>query len=201
MRLISLKDYTPPRPPAAVALGTFDGVHLGHQALLTATTSAAREKGLLPCAFTFDAPPASVLGHKPCAVLTDLETKAALMGNCGIDTIISSPFSAEVASCSAEDFFRELLLKTLNARHIVVGFHYHFGQYARGDAQMMELLCRENGVGITVVPPVCLPDGQLISSSAIRKCLAENNRQRAEEMLNRPLSPREEALLGGRYDE
>ena len=201
MRLITLNQCAPPRPPAAVALGTFDGVHLGHRALLAATAEAAREKGLLPCAFTFDVPPASVLGHKPCPVLTDLETKAALMGDCGIDTVISSPFDAGVAARTAEEFFHGLLLGTLNARHIVIGFHYHFGRFAQGDAQMMERFCRENGIGLTVVPPVCLPDGQLVSSSAIRACLAENNRPRAEEMLNRPLTPREEALLGGRYDE
>ena len=201
MRLITLSQCVPPRPPAAVALGTFDGVHLGHQALLNATAEAARKKGLLPCAFTFDVPPASVLGHQPCRVLTDIETKAALMGRCGIDTVISSPFDDGVASHTAEAFFHGLLLGTLNARHIVIGFHYHFGRFAQGDAQLMERFCREAGVGLTVVPPVCLEDGQLVSSSAIRAYLAENNRQREEEMLTRPLTPREEALLGGRYDE
>ncbi|MBQ9197143.1 MAG: FAD synthetase family protein [Clostridia bacterium] len=201
MRLISLSDCAPPMPPAAVALGTFDGVHLGHRALLAATVRAAGEKGLTPCAFTFETPPAGVLGSKPCPVLTDLEEKAALMGECGVDTVISSPFTPEIAARSPEEFFRELLLERLNARHIVIGFHYHFGRRARGDARLMKQLCREAGIGLTVVPPVCLPDGQLVSSSAIRASLAENNRRRAEEMLNRPLSPREEALLGGRYNE
>ena len=62
-------------------------------------------------------------------------------------------------------------------------------------------VCREAGIGLTVVPPVCLPDGTLVSSSAVRDCLFHNDRRQAEEMLNRPLSPREEALLGGRNDE
>lgn len=201
MHVITLARYPSPAPPAAVALGTFDGVHLGHRALLAATVRAAREKGLLPCAFTFDTPPAAVLGNSRSVLLTDVDQKAALMGTCGIDTVVHSPFDSRVAAQSAEDFFHQLLIERLNARHIVIGFHYHFGRYARGDAALMEALCRENGLGLTVVPPVCLADGTLVSSSAVRRCLAENDRRRAEEMLNRPLTPREEALLGGRYDE
>ena len=192
MQMLTLAECLPPRPPAAVALGTFDGVHLGHRALLAETLRAAREKGLLACAFTFDAPPAALFGGKRCEVLTDIREKAAL---------IHTAFDADIAAQSAGDFFQRLLLDRLNARHIVIGFHYHFGCRAAGDAALMERFCREAGIGLTVVPPVRLPDGALISSSAIRASLAANDRPRAEEMLNRPLSPREEALLGGRYDE
>lgn len=201
MRLITLADCHPPRPPAAVALGTFDGVHLGHRALLAATVQAAEAGGLTPCAFTFDVPPASVLGAAPCPVLTDLQEKAALMGDCGIDTVISCPFDAAIAAKTAEEFFYHLLLERLSARHIVIGFHYHFGCRAQGDAALMARFCHEAGIGLTVVPPVCLPDGQLVSSSAIRRSLSQNDRRQAEIMLNRPLLPREEALLGGRYNE
>lgn len=201
MQLFTLEDYAVPAPPAAVALGTFDGVHLGHRALLRKTVLAARQNGLIACAYTFDVPPAAVLGRHPTAALTDIAAKAALMGECGIETVVYSRFDAQVAARSAESFFRDVLLEKLNARHVVIGFHYHFGQYARGDAALMRSFCREAGIGLTVVEPVCLSDGALISSSAVRRCLAENNRPRAEEMLNRPLSQREEALLGGRYDE
>lgn len=201
MHLIRLEDLPGDFPAAAVCLGTFDGVHLGHRALLEATALKAGEKGLLPCAYTFDLPPAGVLGSARADVLTTIGEKAALMGENGIDTVVYSHFDESVAARTAEWFFEELLLRRLNARHIVIGFHYHFGRFARGDAQMMSRLCRERGLGITVVPPVCLPDGQLVSSSAIRESLARGDRRRAEEMLNRPLSAREEVLLGGRYDE
>jgi len=197
MHLIKLEEYAAPAREAAVCLGTFDGVHLGHQALLRATAEAAAREGLLPCAYTFDVPPASVLGSGKAEVLTGIAEKAALMAGCGIDTVIYSHFDAAVAARSAEWFFDELLLRRLRARHVIIGFHYHFGQFARGDAEMMRAFCARQGVGITVVPPVCLPDGQLVSSSAIRESLLKGDRRRAEEMLNRPLSPREEALLGG----
>jgi len=201
MGLIRLEDYPPAAPPAAVCLGTFDGVHLGHRALLRETCRAAGEKGLLPCVYTFDMPPASVLGLSRAEVLTPIAQKAALMAECGIDTVVYSHFSAEVAACTAEQFFEELLLRRLNARHIVIGFHYHFGQFARGDAQLMRSWCEESGIGVTVVPPVLMPDGQLVSSSAIRQYLKNGDRRRAEEMLNRPLSAWEEALLGGMENE
>ena len=89
----------------------------------------------------------------------------------------------------------------LTARHIVIGFHDHFGQKAQGDAGLMREYCMQHGIGITVVPPVLTPDGRLISSSAIRESLLTGDRREAEMMLNRPLSPREEALLGGKNNE
>ncbi|MBR6299295.1 MAG: FAD synthetase family protein [Clostridia bacterium] len=200
MHLIELSALTA-SSPCAVCLGTFDGVHLGHQALLHATADIAHEKGLLPCAYTFDVPPAAVLGKSHAAVLTKMEEKAALMAACGVDTIIYSRFDRNVAAQSAEDFFNDLLLRQLNAHHVIIGFHYHFGCMARGDAALMRSFCERAGIGLTVVPPVRLADGTLVSSTSIRACLASGNRRGAEEMLNRPLSVREEALLGGREHE
>ena len=142
-------------------------------------------------------PPAAVLGKKDAPVLTPIEEKAALMARFGVDTVVYSHFDSRVAARSAESFFEDLLLGMLNARHIVIGFHYHFGQKARGDAALMREYCAQHGIGITVVPPVLTADGELISSSAIRESLLAGDRPRAEMMLNRPLSPREEALLGG----
>ena len=200
MHLIELSALTAPSP-CAVCLGTFDGVHLGHRALLRATVDVAQEKGLLPCAYTFDVPPAAVLGKSRAVVLTGMEEKAELMATCGVETIIYSRFDRSVAAQSAEDFFDDLLLRRLNARHVIIGFHYHFGCMARGDAALMRKFCERAGIGLTVVPPVRLTDGTLVSSTAIRACLASGDRRGAEEMLNRPLSLREEALLGGREHE
>ena len=201
MHLIRLEDLSAPLPPAAVCLGTFDGVHLGHQALLRATAEAAEQKGLLPCAYTFDLPPAAVLGKGAADVLTDIDEKAALMAACGVDTVVYSHFDSAVAARTAHSFFYDLLVQRLNARHVVIGFHYHFGQYAQGDATLMRQYCDQNGVGLTVVPPVRLPDGELVSSTAIRTSLLAGDRPRAQQMLNRALSAREEALLGGMENE
>ena len=146
MNLYLLEDLPPLSQDTAVCLGTFDGVHLGHQVLARQTVQAARQEGLIPCAYTFDVPPASVLGAGKEDILTDIHQKAALLGACGIDTVVYSRFNRHVAQESAEEFF-DLLRTRLRARHIVIGFHYHFGQFARGDAALMQSLCDAAGDG------------------------------------------------------
>ncbi len=201
MQLIRLEELTALESDTAVCLGTFDGVHLGHQALLRETVRAGAREGLLPCAYTFDQPPASVLGKGKCQVLSSIEEKAALLGACGMERVIYSRFDESVAACPAERFFQDVLVRRLRARHIVIGFHYHFGYRAQGDAALMETMCRRAGLRLTVVPPVRTAEGELVSSTAVRQSLVAGERTRAEMMLNRALSAREEALLGGRENE
>lgn len=199
MNLIRLEDMADFKGETAVCLGTFDGVHLGHQALVGQTVSAARAQGLIPCAYTFDLPPASVFARAgKIQVLSTLEEKAMLLQSHGIELVAYSHFDMSVAEKSAEQFFEDILIKTLHARHVVIGFHYHFGQKARGDAQYMRTLCEKAGVGLSVVPPVRLPEGELVSSTAIREYLFKGDRAGAQRMLNRTLSAREEELLGGK---
>lgn len=199
MSLIRLEDMAAFEGETAVCLGTFDGVHLGHQALVSRTVAAARAQGLIPCAYTFDRPPASVFAKAGAVqVLSTLEEKAKLLERHGIELVAYSHFDKTVAGKSAEAFFEDILVKTLHARHIVIGFHYHFGQKAQGDAEMMRALCREAGIGLSVVPPVRMSEGELVSSTAIREYLRLGDRAGAEKMLNRTLSAREEQLLGGK---
>lgn len=199
MSLIRLEDMAAFDGETAVCLGTFDGVHLGHQALVSRTVAAARAQGLIPCAYTFDLPPASVFSRgKNVQVLSTLEEKAKLLEDHGIELVAYSHFDQTVAGKSAEAFFEDILIKTLHVRHVVIGFHYHFGQFARGDAQYMRMLCEKAGIGLSVVPPVRLEDGELVSSTAIREYLRLGDRAGAQRMLNRTLSEREEELLGGK---
>ena len=199
MNLLRLEDIAALPGDTAVCLGTFDGVHLGHQALVSQTVAAARAQGLIPCAYTFDLPPASVFARNgEITVLSTLEEKAKLLGEYGIELVAYSHFDRSVAEKSARVFFEDILVKTLRARHIVIGFHYHFGQKAQGDAQMMRTLCEEAGIGLSIVPPVRMPSGELVSSTAIREYLKAGDRDGAQRMLNRTLSAREEQLLGGK---
>lgn len=199
MNLFRLEDLADFPGETAVCLGTFDGVHLGHQALVSQTVSAARAQGLTPCAYTFDRPPASVFARKGnVQVLSTLEEKAKLLHDHGIELVAYSHFDMSVAGKTAEQFFEDILIKTLKARHVVIGFHYHFGQFAKGDAQYMRTLCDKAGIGLSVVPPVRMPGGELVSSTAIREYLRTGDRAGAQRMLNRTLSAREEELLGGK---
>lgn len=186
----------------ALCLGTFDGVHLGHQALIARTVALGRENGWVPAAFTFDVPPAAAI-HPERAVelLTPLSEKAALLTEYGLTHVFHRPFDSAVARMSAEDFFQDILVHRLRARALVIGFHYRFGWQAKGDAKLMARLCRQAGIRLDVIAPVCMPDHRLISSTAIRQALSDGRADEAQAMLGRTLSPRENELLGGiRHD-
>ena len=167
---------------AAVCLGFFDGVHLGHRALLSAAREIARREGLSVCAHTFDVPP----GGKG-APLTTLEERIALRREAGADTVAVSPFDDGMRRMPGDEFFRRIVLDELNARHVICGDDHRFGYRGAWGAEELRALCGEAGIGLTVVPPVTLPDGSRISTTALRAALQAGDFARAEEMLGRPV--------------
>lgn len=168
----------------AVCLGMFDGVHLGHRRLIEETCRSAKEKHLLPCAFTFDIPPASVLRpDKTIRLLTNITEKSSIMHSLGLSHVVYTHFDESVSQLPAKVFFESILVNKLRAKHIVVGFHYHFGKKAEGDTRMLQELCTLHGIGLTVVPPVTTPQGDLISSTAIRTALNSGHQDLADVML------------------
>jgi riboflavin kinase/FMN adenylyltransferase len=170
--------------PSVVCLGFFDGVHRGHLSLLRAAAGIAREKGLIVVAHTFDRAP----GEKDFS-LTFLSEREALLRAAGADRVAVSPFNEEMRHMSGDAFFRRIVLEKLNARHVVCGDDHRFGYRGAWGVKELEALCRENGVGLTVCPPVELPDGTRVSSTAIRRAILDGNFALAEEMLGRPLPP------------
>ena len=184
MGLIYLTDDYRAPSPTAVCLGTFDGVHRGHMALIRETASTAIEKGLVPAAFTFDKPP-YVYFHPECAgeVLSTVEDKARIMMQSGIRDVICCPFDQAVCDMPYQDFFTDILLRQLQARSLIVGFHFTFGKHALGNPETLRALCGRYGVDLTVIPPIRTDEGLLISSTAIRQYLRQGDRAHAEEML------------------
>ena len=170
--------------PSVVCLGFFDGVHKGHLSLLRAAKDIARDQGLIVCVHTFDRAP----GEKD-FVLTTLAEREALLRAAGADRVAVSAFSEDMRRMSGDDFFRQIVLGSLNARHVVCGDDHRFGYKGGWGVKELETLCRQNGVGLTVCPPVSLPDGTRVSSTAIRKAILAGNIPLAEEMLERPLTP------------
>ncbi len=168
--------------PSVVCLGFFDGVHKGHLSLLRAAAEIARDQGLIVCAHTFDRAP----GEKDFE-LTALEERQALLRAAGADRVAVSAFNEDMRRMSGDEFFRRIVLEKLNARHVVCGDDHRFGYRGGWGVKELEALCRENGVGLTVCPPVSLPDGTRVSSTAIRKAILTGNAPLAEEMLGRPL--------------
>ena len=199
MSLIRLDEKYSSPVPTALCLGTFDGVHLGHQALVRACCEEAEKRSVLPVAFVFDCPPAAVIHPDSPAshVLTTLEEKTCLLQNMGIRDVICATFDEKISNMAYDRFFYEILLERLKAVHLVCGFHYRFGKNALGNADLLKDLCLFNGLTIDVIPPVKTEKGELVSSTAIRQYLELGNRDAAEEMLGRPLLHTEDRLLGG----
>ena len=171
-----------------VCLGFFDGVHIGHKRLVDRAKEIARMEKLLVCVHTFATMPQLVLHpERPAFELTTLSEKEALLSESGVDLLAVSRFTEDLMHMRAKDFFDAILLCKLRARHIVVGFHHRFGYKGEMDAKGLSKLCEEAGIGLSVIKPVRLPDGSLVSSSAIRFCLAKGEWDKAEAMLGRKI--------------
>ncbi len=168
--------------PCVVCLGFFDGVHLGHQKLLETAREAARDKGLRICVHTFDHAP----GPKRFE-LTTLEEREALLKEAGADCVAVSVFDEEMRHMSGEEFFQQIVLGRLNARHVVCGDDHRFGHKGACGVTELAEMCQRAGVGLSVVPPVTLPEGERISSSAIRMAIIREDEDLAQKMLGRPV--------------
>ena len=174
--------------PCAIALGTFDGVHLGHRAVISAAVAFARAEGLTAAVFTFsDLPKNAFLPEerriKP---LCSQEEKALLFEELGVELVYSPAFAPELYTLPAERFVREVLIERLMARHIVCGHDHRFGAGGRGDTRLLMDVCREAGCAVTVLPPVT-HGGVRVSSTAIRALLEQGRVEEAQVLLGRSL--------------
>lgn len=187
MRIVrGLESYPPEAPGAAVALGVFDGVHLGHRAILATAVARARASGLQALACTFDPHPAEVLqpAQAPAPIST-LDERLALLAETGVDASVVLAFTAELAAIEPEAFVKDVLLERLHARDVVVGFNHTFGRGARGSAQLLQALSQRLGFRCDVVPPLLI-DGVAVSSSEVRAALKAGQVERANRYLGRP---------------
>jgi riboflavin kinase/FMN adenylyltransferase len=190
-----LESYPPDAPPAVVALGVFDGVHLGHRAMLATAVDHAERAGLPAVGCTFDPHPVEVLhpGRAPLPIATP-EERLALITAAGVQTVLVLRFTETLARMEAEAFVKDVLLGRLRAREVVVGFNHTFGRGARGDARLLQALGDRLGFAARVVPPFYV-DGVPVSSSEIRAALGRGDLERAARYLGRPYD------VGGRVVE
>jgi riboflavin kinase/FMN adenylyltransferase len=167
---------------AIVTIGTFDGVHLGHQALLRRTAERARGRGLISLALTFPKPPQNYLG-RPKPLLLPLEKKIALLKRY-VDRVVVIDFR-EIRSLDPRGFVVRVLRERLQAAGLVVGENFRFGRDRSGTAAMLCNLGRELGIDVEVIPRVVIR-GEPVSSTAVREALRAGDAQRAAELLGRP---------------
>jgi len=175
-----------PQNGAAVTIGAYDGVHLGHRALLRDLSERAAREGLSTVVVTFDRHPASVVrpGSAP-KQLTDLAQKLELLEQAGIDRTLVVPFDAARAQESAEDFVREVLVDELSARLVVVGEDFHFGQGRRGNVALLEQLGAEHGFEVLGVSLTGV-GSEPVSSTRVRGLVGRGEVEEAARLLGRP---------------
>lgn len=175
------------RGPCTLAVGMFDGVHLGHQHILHAAVREAERQGIHAAALTFDPHPAERAGGRAFRYLTTLAERVARVSATGIDTVRVVPFVEELACLSPEQWAEQVLAERLLVRTMVVGTTHRFGARGAGDGALLARLGERLGFSVTVVPHVTLPEGD-ISSSRIREALGAGDATLAARMLGRPYS-------------
>jgi riboflavin kinase/FMN adenylyltransferase len=174
-------------PPSArgavLAIGNFDGVHRGHQALLRAAREEAARLGAPAGVMLFEPHPREFFQpDKPHFRLTPLERKLALLAEFGLDLAVVLTFDAALAGLAAEDFIQRIVVAALAARHVVIGYDFRFGKGRAGDPETMRRAGEALGFGVTVVAQVG-EAGEVFSSNAIRAELAQGDVAGAAQML------------------
>lgn len=172
----------------AVAIGNFDGVHLGHQAILRAAVSRAREVGAVATVLTFDPPPSKLL--RPDSAPLRLSTMTQRLGwfaLCGVEAAVVLPFTRELARLSPEEFVAQILMRDLQTRAVVVGENFRFGHRQAGNAKVLQQLGQSHGFQVQSIPPI-LYDGEIVSSTAIRREIAAGRVTQAARFLGRPFA-------------
>lgn len=168
-----------------IALGFFDGVHLGHGALLRRVAERARERNAVSCAFTFDQSPAAALSGGAVPLLTGVEDRLALMKErYGIQQFVVAPFQ-RLRQMNWRDFVGQYLRQELGAVHVVAGHDFHFGYRGEGDPSRLAAECAALGMGCDIIPKVEL-DHVTISSTYIRGLVADGKMEEAARFLGHP---------------
>ena len=174
--------------PVAIAIGTFDGIHLGHQALIKELLTEKEQNSLTAVVYTFLQHPLSVLNpQKAPPLIMDLKQKIRHFQRYGIDLLLLNAFDEELARTPAEDFLERYLFHRMNIHTVIVGFNFRFGYKGLGDTELLRRECRARGIRAVIVPPVEF-EGKTVSSSLIRELILDGDITKANQLLGYPYS-------------
>lgn len=193
--------------PTSIALGNFDGIHRGHQRVITPAIAHAQQaqqtviagrsqpETLCPTVVTFDPHPREFFTGNLKRLLTPLPEKAELLSQLGIEQLVLLPFDRTLAALSPEEFVRDILIQKLKVQHISIGLDFCFGRSRSGNSTDLRLIASEMGVEVSIAP-LFKEEGDRISSSAIRAALIDGKLAIANQLLGRPYSLRGEVVHG-----
>ncbi len=189
MRIIrSLKSIPPPGSPVYLTLGNFDGLHLGHRAIIEKMVGDARGLGAIPALFTFYKHPLSVLAPtKSPLIITPFKKKTALLKELGVEWVICIHFTREFANIGAEEFIERVLHKKLRVKKIFTGPTYFFGRDRQGSSELLKARADRFGYSVQILDAVEI-EGTISSSTNIRQKIIEGQVDQAQALLGRPYS-------------
>jgi len=169
-----------------VALGTFDGVHIGHQKVIRAAVAYAKKIKAHSAVITFDPHPQEIVApERGLKILTTLKEREVLFAQLGVEGVIATRFSEAIKNLSVEEFVKKYLVDKLGVRHVFVGYDYSFGKRRCGGVLELKKLGKEFGFGVTVIAPVKIKN-RIVKSSEIRSFLSIGDVASASGMLGRP---------------
>jgi riboflavin kinase/FMN adenylyltransferase len=174
----------PPIKKSIVTIGTFDGLHRGHQEILKHLVSLGQGKGIKSIVVTFDPHPRQILSNKNILLIQSLEQKLIIFKELQVNIVIVLPFTRDFAKLSAKDFLDSIIKPKLNPDHIVLGYDHHFGKNREGTPKFMENYCKKNKIGFDIINPVS-DEGNNISSTGIRDLIRNGFVRRASFELGR----------------
>ena len=184
MQIVSELSSIKPKRDTLLAVGVFDGVHLGHKHLLGKLTQQAARDGLLSGVVTFSSNPKAVLSHRAkLARLTTVEERVSLLKSLGVDLVVPITFTTEVAAISARDFVT-YLKQYLRMKGLVIGPNFALGHGREGNAEVLKLLGEELDFTVDVVKPLMI-ESSLVSSTVVRQALSHGDMKLANELLGR----------------
>jgi riboflavin kinase/FMN adenylyltransferase len=181
---------------SVLAIGNFDGIHLGHQAIIRAAVERAAKTGDVATALTFDPSPRRVL--RPESAPLRLSTNSQRMdwfGTAGLEAAVVLPFTLDLARLSPEEFVEQILVRGLHVRAVLVGENFHFGHKQAGNVALLRELGDRYRFAVEIIPPVAL-DGEIVSSTAIRREIAAGSVTHAARLLGRPFALTGEIVPG-----
>ena len=179
-----------------LTIGNFDGMHVGHRAIMKTVLSRARDLGGEAVVYTFDPHPRKVLRpDRAPQLLTTLEQKLELLEEIGIDVAIVEPFDRAFAVIPPEDFIREYIHRRVRPLEVYVGYDFHFGRDREGSMRLLTETGPRLGFSVMIIPEVTI-DGRDVNSSRIRELLAEGDVSEAERLLGRPFRTRGQVVAG-----
>ncbi len=183
-------DDVPYDANTAITVGTFDGVHCGHQGLIRRMQEVAMPNGSRTVVVTFEPHPQIILqkpGRPPVELLTTLEERCEVLEKHGVDMVVVIPFSKAFASTPPEEFIRNVVSKSIGVRHFFIGHDHNFGKDRKGDEILLQSLGEEIGFSVETIGPLSC-DGLVVSSTKVRHELSEGDVVAAARMLGRRYS-------------